>query len=149
MPVPTHGSGCVKRFCYPTFCPRCRGEVFYWECTCGSKVFFDSLGDWQEHGCLQVKSKAIVERVSGGSNCILIGKRKVKRRRMRPRSNGGSPTLLSTPAAQIRPLPDVHRHAHGSISKLPLLQCEVCRIAVRSDRLDKHLRKCKKSRNAV
>lgn len=39
--VPTHGAWCVKVHAFPTFCRGCRRRVIYFECTCGSKVFFD------------------------------------------------------------------------------------------------------------
>lgn len=52
MPVPTHGPHCRRLFCHPSRCGDCRQEVFYWGCTCGSRVFFDQLGEpWLEHDC--------------------------------------------------------------------------------------------------
>ena len=49
MGVPTHGATCRTRM-FPTRCPDCAESVFYFDCTCGSKVFFDSPGDpWPLH----------------------------------------------------------------------------------------------------
>lgn len=46
-----HGDWCRTRT-YPTRCRICRADVFYFSCTCGSKVFFDSLGSpWPLHRC--------------------------------------------------------------------------------------------------
>ena len=50
MPIPTHDQNC-QRTTIPTKCRDCGEEVFYFSCTCGSKVFFDSLGgSWPQHG---------------------------------------------------------------------------------------------------
>lgn len=47
----THGPWCGART-YPTECPHCGAEVFYFSCACGCKVFFDELGgDWPIHDC--------------------------------------------------------------------------------------------------
>ncbi len=52
MPVPTHGPQCEKLFCYPSRCADCKQDVFYWGCTCGSRVLFDDLGEpWPTHEC--------------------------------------------------------------------------------------------------
>lgn len=52
MPVPTHGPHCRRLFCHPSRCGDCRQEVFHWGCTCGSRVFFDQLGEpWLTHDC--------------------------------------------------------------------------------------------------
>ena len=49
MPCPTHGDGC-ETVTYRTHCQRCGHRVFYFSCSEGSKVFFDSLGDpWPRH----------------------------------------------------------------------------------------------------
>jgi hypothetical protein len=49
MGVPTHVAGCRTRL-FPTRCPDCGLPVFYFDCTCGSKVFFDQPGEpWPEH----------------------------------------------------------------------------------------------------
>ena len=47
--VPTHGPDCETRT-WPTGCPTCGQQVFYFSCTCGSGVFFDALGPpWPIH----------------------------------------------------------------------------------------------------
>ena len=51
MSVPTHGVDC-KTWAFPTKCKKCGDAVYYFSCSCGSKVFFDDLGEpWQEHCC--------------------------------------------------------------------------------------------------
>lgn len=57
MPVPTHGPHCRTLFCRPSRCGDCRQEVFYWGCSCGSRVFFDDLGEpWPTHECGRKRS---------------------------------------------------------------------------------------------
>jgi hypothetical protein len=52
MPPPTHEFDCRTLACYPTRCPICNEAVFFWKCTCGSRVFFDELGgEWPIHPC--------------------------------------------------------------------------------------------------
>jgi len=49
MSVPTHREDCQTRT-WKTNCPDCRKPVYFFACTCGSKVFFDALGDpWPLH----------------------------------------------------------------------------------------------------
>lgn len=49
-----HGERCGAKT-YPTRCRHCGNKVFYFECRCGSKVFFADLGnDWPEHRCMQM-----------------------------------------------------------------------------------------------
>lgn len=48
---PTHGKWC-NAVTWPTKCPGCGHPVFFFRCDCGSKVFFDELGDpWPIHDC--------------------------------------------------------------------------------------------------
>ncbi len=49
MPVPTHRYDCTTRL-WETSCPDCDDAVYFFSCTCGSKVFFD-LPDppWNPH----------------------------------------------------------------------------------------------------
>ncbi len=48
---PTHGIWCGA-ITWPTKCPSCKKPVFFFRCDCGSKVFFDELGDpWPIHDC--------------------------------------------------------------------------------------------------
>ncbi len=36
----------------PCLCPTCKKDIFYFECSCGSRVFFDKLGPpWPVHDC--------------------------------------------------------------------------------------------------
>ncbi len=49
MPVPTHRDDC-KTIIWRTICPDCRRTVWYFSCTCGSKIFFDHKGPpWPYH----------------------------------------------------------------------------------------------------
>ena len=51
-----HGDWC-RLYCYETNCFGCGSSVFYWECRCGSKVFFESLGKpWPTHGCSPIET---------------------------------------------------------------------------------------------
>ena len=46
-----HGEWCGAKT-WPTRCPTCSENVFFFSCNCGSKVFFDELGDpWPIHDC--------------------------------------------------------------------------------------------------
>jgi hypothetical protein len=49
MAVPNHDPSC-STLTWATNCPDCHRAVFFFSCSCGSKVFFDSLGDpWPLH----------------------------------------------------------------------------------------------------
>jgi hypothetical protein len=49
VPVPTHRVGC-KTLLWATTCPDCSDRVWFFSCTCGSKVFFDQPGGhWPRH----------------------------------------------------------------------------------------------------
>lgn len=51
MSVPQHGEHC-RTLTFPTKCRHCGDDVFFFSCTCGSRVFFDELGwPWPEHDC--------------------------------------------------------------------------------------------------
>lgn len=57
MPVPTHDPSCRTKV-WDTSCPRCGEHVFFFLCSCGSKVFFDALGHpWPQHNdtCLAIR----------------------------------------------------------------------------------------------
>ena len=46
-----HGAWCGART-WPTRCPECSEDVFFFMCNCGCKVFFDDLGPpWPDHDC--------------------------------------------------------------------------------------------------
>lgn len=50
-----HGQNC-KTKTYPMTCKYCGQKVFYFSCTCGSKVFFDDLGKpWPQHRCAEYR----------------------------------------------------------------------------------------------
>lgn len=52
MSVPTHKSSCLTR-AFSTKCRYCGEEVFYFFCTCGTKLLFESLGPpWPIHNCM-------------------------------------------------------------------------------------------------
>lgn len=52
MPVPNHREDCQTRI-WRTSCPYCHKQVYYFSCTCGSRVFFDEKGyPWPEHHCV-------------------------------------------------------------------------------------------------
>jgi len=40
MPVPTHRASCQTRI-WPAYCHDCERRVYYFSCSCGSKVFFE------------------------------------------------------------------------------------------------------------
>ena len=47
----THGHWCNTRT-YPTQCPRCKSQVFFFQCDHESRVFFDHLDQpWPIHDC--------------------------------------------------------------------------------------------------
>jgi hypothetical protein len=49
MPVPTHRENCKSRI-WRTKCQFCGNLVWYFSCSCGSRVFFDSIGwPWPLH----------------------------------------------------------------------------------------------------
>ena len=51
MSVPTHGSWCETKT-YETRCRTCDQTVFFFSCTCESRVFFDDRGPpWPKHRC--------------------------------------------------------------------------------------------------
>ena len=50
--VPTHGPGCLEVRSYPTKCRQCSQQIIYFECSCGSRVFFDPSGQGV-HDCTQ------------------------------------------------------------------------------------------------
>lgn len=55
MPVPTHDITCNTK-AFQTGCPSCNAEVWFFACSCGSKVFFDRLGHpWEPHECLEYR----------------------------------------------------------------------------------------------
>ena len=52
MSVPNHSSSCLTR-AFKTSCRYCDEKVYYFFCTCGTKLLFESLGPpWPIHYCL-------------------------------------------------------------------------------------------------
>lgn len=63
MPVPTHSPSCTSR-AIKLECWNCGEEVFYFFCSCGTKVFFDSLGSpWPIHDCNAFETKDLLEQI--------------------------------------------------------------------------------------
>lgn len=51
MSIPWHGPFC-KTWSYRTSCRYCRQTIFVMQCTCGSAVLFEHLGQpWPKHVC--------------------------------------------------------------------------------------------------
>lgn len=51
MSVPRHGLDCGTHT-FPAKCGKCGDDVYFFSCTCGSRVFFDELGSpWPVHDC--------------------------------------------------------------------------------------------------
>lgn len=49
--VPTHGPSCYKVRAYPLNCRYCGKQVVYFECSCGSMVYFEPGDSGVEHDC--------------------------------------------------------------------------------------------------
>jgi transcription termination factor Rho len=61
MSIPNHSEDCIRKS-YPTYCPDCGQEVFYFCCSCGSKVFFDELHyPWPQHHCRQYELRSALQ----------------------------------------------------------------------------------------
>lgn len=58
MSVPTHGRGCITTT-HPMRCDGCGSGIFYFSCTCGSKVFFEPLDPFEEHFCPKAKASRL------------------------------------------------------------------------------------------
>lgn len=68
-----HGDRCRTRT-YPTTCPTCYADVFYFSCDCGSKVFFEALGHpWPQHRCGDHITYERVIEVVGGKEALARG----------------------------------------------------------------------------
>jgi hypothetical protein len=63
MSIPTHSSDCVTKI-FKTNCPDCNSKVFFFSCNCGSKVYFESIGDpWPQHFCRNHEIKFAIDLV--------------------------------------------------------------------------------------
>lgn len=52
MPTPTHRPGCETLFFRPARCQACDQIVYFWGCSCGSRVLFDATEKpWPKHRC--------------------------------------------------------------------------------------------------
>ena len=52
MGAPTHKPGCETLFFRPARCQTCNQIVYFWGCSCGSRVLFDSTDKpWPKHRC--------------------------------------------------------------------------------------------------
>lgn len=60
----THGHWCNSKT-WPTKCPACDALVYFFQCDCGSKVFFDDLGgSWPIHDCNASWAKNLIRHKS-------------------------------------------------------------------------------------
>ncbi len=51
MAIPTHRDSCITK-AFPTNCPDCKEDVWFFKCNCGSKIYFQDLGwPWEQHVC--------------------------------------------------------------------------------------------------
>ena len=57
MPIPSHGYNCITIYNYETTCTNCKKRIIYFECSCRSKVFFNSRVDWEKHDCVSALQK--------------------------------------------------------------------------------------------
>lgn len=154
MPVPTHGPHCRTLSSYWCQCPDCNQEVFYFACTCGSKVFLDPLGDrWSRHECDGVATggriastyiysvlsvicprcgKTVRNRDLGVHNYYThrIGERPVTPANKRPNSKRAVKS-----SSYSRP------QAKGKKRFRPMVVCEICNQSVRKSQLEKHMQK--------
>ena len=160
MSVPTHGYGCQTVRCYKTKCKQCQREVFYYECSCRSKVFFNSLGDWEKHKCRRRSRSGSFVSVDNTRLSKTIRKRLLQEsQKLMSKLTGGRSPLKSTPPLPTKgikpsvptaqkvdsssiPLKEGYVHSNGTISKKPLEICDVCLKEVRVDRMGKHTLKC-------
>lgn len=91
-----HGWWC-NSVTWPTKCPRCKDSVFFFQCGCGSKVFFDELGPpWPIHDCDTSWTRNLP----------------------RTRDNSGAVTVEISPGVTIRRAPDNFSIDSGIISRV-------------------------------
>jgi hypothetical protein len=66
-----HGEWCGTRT-WPTHCSVCGGEVFFFTCEHGSKVFFDELGHpWTIHDCETSWTRNLNRTISGDGEMVV------------------------------------------------------------------------------
>lgn len=91
----THGWWC-NSVTWPTRCPRCGGSVFFFQCDCESKVFFDELGPpWPIHDCDSSWARS----------------------RPRTRDSSGAIIVEISPGITIRRVPDNFSIASDTVSR--------------------------------
>lgn len=62
MSVPTHGPDCSRKT-FKTTCQNCSDPVFFFSCTCNSRVYFDRIGPpWPKHWCWVREVQKQIER---------------------------------------------------------------------------------------
>lgn len=70
MPA-VHGPWCGAKT-WPTKCPSCSERVFFFQCDCGSRVFFDKLGEpWPLHDCFTSWTRGLKRR-RGRSGSVTV-----------------------------------------------------------------------------
>ena len=63
MSIPTHKLSCYTK-AFRTECPDCKDSVWFFSCTCGSKVYFDDLGwPWNPHHCKKYAIREAIEMI--------------------------------------------------------------------------------------
>lgn len=61
MSIPTHSIFCITK-AFSTACPDCNQSVWFFSCNCGSKVYFNELGEpWPIHYCRHKLVREAVE----------------------------------------------------------------------------------------
>ncbi len=59
-----HGTWCRTKT-FPLKCKRCGAGIFFFQCDCGSRVLFDSLGPpWPMHNCREDAQQSVLNRPS-------------------------------------------------------------------------------------
>ena len=68
-----HGENC-NSITFPMKCPRCAEKVFFFQCDCGSRVFFDDLGrPWPIHDCDTSWTRNLIrQRGDDGSTVVIL-----------------------------------------------------------------------------
>ena len=91
----THGWWC-NSVTWPTRCPQCGGSVFFFQCDCESKVFFDELGPpWPIHDCDSSWARS----------------------RPRTRDSSGAIIVEISPGITVRRVPDNFSIASDTVSR--------------------------------
>lgn len=103
-----HGVMCGSRT-WPTKCPTCREEVFFFSCTCGSKVFFDELGaPWPLHSCFAQRHRVLADAVASGAISMVDSTIDPTARRWRERIDESFAQTIRQRRERSTPDPIVH-----------------------------------------